>query len=220
MSELVDYSTRGAVAVISVTNPPVNALSFGVPDGIIAGVEAAEADPEITAMVLIGAGRTFIAGADIRQFGMPRPAGAKSLLDVIERFEAATKPVIVAIHGTALGGGLECAMAGHYRCAVASAKLGQPEVKIGIIPGAGGTQRLPRLVGVEKGLDMCVVGDPISAAEAKSLGLIDAVIEGDLLDGAVAFAGRIVAEGAVLRRVRDDDSKVTGNHAALFDACA
>ena len=220
MSELVDYSTRGAVGVITVTNPPVNALSFGVPDGIIAGVEAAEADPAITAMVLIGAGRTFIAGADIRQFGMPRPKGAKRLLDVIERFEAATKPVIIAIHGTALGGGLECAMAGHYRCAVASAKLGQPEVKIGIIPGAGGTQRLPRLVGVEKGLEMCVVGDPVSAAEAKSIGLIDAVIEGDLLDGAVAFAENIVAEGAVLRRVRDDDSLVSGADGALFDACA
>ncbi len=220
MSELVDYSKRGAVGVITVTNPPVNALSFGVPDGIIAGVEASEADPEITAMVLIGAGRTFIAGADIRQFGKPRPEGAKSLLDVIERFEAATKPVIVAIHGTALGGGLECAMGGHYRCAVPSAKLGQPEVKIGIIPGAGGTQRLPRLVGVEKGLEMCVVGEPVSAAEAKSLGLIDEVIDGDLLDGAVAFAERVVAEGAVLKRVRDDDSKVEGADRALFDACA
>ncbi len=220
MSDLVDYETRGAVAVITVQNPPVNALSFGVPDGIIAGVEASEADPEITAMVLIGAGRTFIAGADIRQFGKPRPEGAKSLLDVIERFEAATKPVIVAIHGTALGGGLECAMGGHYRCAVPSAKLGQPEVKIGIIPGAGGTQRLPRLVGVEKGLEMCVVGEPVSAAEAKSLGLIDEVIDGDLLDGAVAFAERVVAEGAVLKRVRDDDSKVKGADGALFDACA
>ena len=218
MSELVEFSKRGAIGVITVTNPPVNALSVGVPDGIIAGVEASEADPGISAMVLIGDGRTFIAGADIKEFNKPRPPEAKSLLDVITRFEAATKPVIIAIHGTALGGGLECAMGGHYRCAVASARVGQPEVKIGIIPGAGGTQRLPRLVGIEKGLDMCVGGDPISAGAAHKLGLIDEIIEGDLLDGAVAYAERLVAEGAPLKRVRDDHSKVKGADAALFEA--
>ncbi|MFP6744772.1 MAG: 3-hydroxyacyl-CoA dehydrogenase NAD-binding domain-containing protein, partial [Alphaproteobacteria bacterium] len=217
MSELVQFSKRGAVGVITVTNPPVNALSVGVPDGIIAGVEASEADPGISAMVLIGDGRTFIAGADIKEFNKPRSPDSKSLLDVITRFEAATKPVIVAIHGTALGGGLECAMGGHYRCAVASAKVGQPEVKIGIIPGAGGTQRLPRLVGVEKGLDMCVGGNPISAGAAHKLGLIDEIIDGDLLAGAVAYAERLIAEGAPLKRVRDDHSKVAGDHEALFD---
>ena len=198
MSELVQFSKRGAVGVITVTNPPVNALSVGVPDGIIAGVEASEADPGISAMVLIGDGRTFIAGADIKEFNKPRSPDAKSLLDVITRFEAATKPVIVAIHGTALGGGLECAMGGHYRCAVANAKVGQPEVKIGIIPGAGGTQRLPRLVGVEKGLDMCVGGNPISAGAAHKLGLIDEIIDGNLLDGAVSYAERLITEGAPL----------------------
>ena len=217
MSDLVQFSKRGAVGVITVTNPPVNALSIGVPDGIIAGVEASEADPEISAMVLIGDGRTFIAGADIREFNKPRPPEAKSLADVMACFEAATKPVIIAIHGTALGGGLECAMSGHYRCAVASAKVGQPEVKIGIIPGAGGTQRLPRLVGVEKGLEMCVGGEPISAGAAHKLGLIDEMIGGDLLDGAVAYAERLVAEGAPLKRVRDDDSKVKGADPALFE---
>ena len=217
MSDIVDFSKRGAVGVITVDNPPVNALSVGVPQGIIDGLDASEGDADVRAMVLIGAGRTFIAGADIREFGKPRPENAASIRDLIGRLEAATKPVVAAIHGTALGGGLEVAMGCHHRCAVASARLGQPEVKLGIIPGAGGTQRLPRLVSVEKALDMCVAGDPISTTEARALGLVDEIVDGDLLDGAVAFAERAAAGDRPLRRVRDDDAKLMGAPAGLFD---
>ena len=212
MNDLVEYSKRGAVGVITVVNPPVNALSFGVPQGIMDAVAAGEADGEVTALVLIGSGRTFIAGADIREFNKPRPEGAPTIRDLITRLEAAAKPVVAAIHGTALGGGLEVAMGCHYRCAVASARLGQPEVKLGILPGAGGTQRLPRLVGVEAALDMIVNGDPIDAVRAHDLGLVDQLIEGDLLDGAVAMAEGLTE----LRRARDDDSKLAGDP-ALFD---
>ena len=212
MNDLVEYSKRGAVGVITVVNPPVNALSFGVPQGIMDAVAAGEGDAEVTALVLIGSGRTFIAGADIREFNKPRPAGAPTTRDLIDRLEGAAKPVVAAIHGTALGGGLEVAMGCHYRCAVASARLGQPEVKLGLLPGAGGTQRLPRLVGVEAALDMIVNGDPIDAGRAHELGLVDALIDGDLLDGAVAMA-----EGLTdLRKARDDDSKLADDP-ALFD---
>ena len=213
MSDLVEYSKHGTVGVITVVNPPVNALSFGVPQGIIDGIAAGEGDGEITALVLIGSGRTFIAGADIREFNKPRPAGAATIRDLIERLEGAAKPVVAAIHGSALGGGLEVAMGCHYRCAVASARLGQPEVKLGLLPGAGGTQRLPRLIGLEAALEMIVNGDPIDATRAHDLGLVDELIEGDLLDGAIAMAMRI----SDLRKARDDDSKLVGD-AALFDA--
>jgi 3-hydroxyacyl-CoA dehydrogenase len=195
---LVRTETARHVRVIFVDNPPVNALSTSVPEAIIAAVEAAEADPSVTAIVVIGAGRTFIAGADITTLeplawdpDAPRP----QLHDLLARVENATKPVVMAIHGTALGGGLELAMAGHYRVAVASAKVGLPECALGIIPGAEGTQRLPRLVGVEKALNMVVTSKPITAADAHAHGLLDAIIDGDLLEGAVAFAGQVAAQG-------------------------
>ena len=212
MPDLVEYEKHGAVGVITVVNPPVNALSIGVPQGIIDGVAAGENDPEVRALVLIVSGRTFIAGADIREFNKPRPEGAATTRDLITRLEAAAKPVVAAIHGTAFGGGLEVAMGCHYRCAVSGARLGQPEVKLGLIPGAGGTQRLPRLIGVEAALEMIVNGDPIDAVRAHELGLIDELIEGDLLDGALAMA----AELSGLRKARDDDSKLDGDD-ALFD---
>ena len=212
MPDLVEYEKHGAVGVITVVNPPVNALSIGVPQGIIDGVAAGENDPEVRALVLIGSGRTFIAGADIREFNKPRPRGAADLRDLIARLEGASIPVIAAIHGAAFGGGCEAAMGCHYRCAVKSARLGQPEVKLGLIPGAGGTQRLPRLIGVEAALEMIVNGDPIDAVRAHELGLIDELIEGDLLDGALAMA----AELSGLRKARDDDSKLDGDD-ALFD---
>jgi 3-hydroxyacyl-CoA dehydrogenase len=190
MNSPVNYRIADGVAVVTVDNPPVNALSPGVPDGIAAAIDRAASDPEARAIVVLGAGRTFIAGADISvlegmAWGQERVIVLHPLL---AKIEDSAKPVVMAIHGTALGGGLEVAMAGHYRVAVASAQLGQPEVNLGIIPGAEGTQRLPRLVGIEKAVEMCVTGKPIGAAEALAAGLIDAVIDGDLAAGALAFA--------------------------------
>ena len=162
---LVQSSKDGEVGILTVNNPPVNALSPGVPEGIVAGLEQCEKDDPVKAIVLIGGGRTFIAGADIKEFGKITSSGDRrkgpGFLGVLDRVENYPKPVVVAIHGTAFGGGLETAMAGHYRVAVPSAQVGQPEVKLGIIPGAAGTQRLPRLAGVAKAVEMCAAGDPI-----------------------------------------------------------
>ncbi len=205
MSELVTLLTYDGVAVIEINNPPVNALSPGVPEGIMAAVHAAEADPAVAAIVIIGGGRTFVAGADITTLEMAAwgdHSALPNLHALLARVEDATKPVVMAIHGTALGGGLELAMAGHFRVAVADALIGQPEVNLGIIPGAEGTQRLPRLVGVEKALELCVTGKPVKAAAALEAGLIDAVIEGDLLAGATAFAREAEARG-VRPKTRD-----------------
>ncbi len=191
-------------------NPPVNALSPGVPEGIAAGLDAFEKDDSVKAIVLIGGGRTFIAGADIKEFGKITSGGDRKrgpgLNEILNRIENSTKPVIAAIHGTALGGGLETAMGCHYRVAVATAQVGQPEVKLGIIPGAAGTQRLPRLAGVAKALEMCVQGDPIGAPEALKYGVIDQIVEGDLLAGAVAFAQ--TKAGMAPRKVRDLTDKL------------
>jgi 3-hydroxyacyl-CoA dehydrogenase len=188
----------------------VNALSPGVPEGIVAGIEQLEKDSAIKAIVLIGSGRTFIAGADIREFGKITSRGDRrrgpGLNRVLDRIENSSKPVVAAIHGTALGGGLETAMACHYRVAVHSAQVGQPEVKLGIIPGAGGTQRLPRLAGVVKAVEMCALGDPIGAVDALQSGVIDRIVEGDLLPGAVAFA-RAKADTPP-RRTRDLNDKL------------
>jgi 3-hydroxyacyl-CoA dehydrogenase len=202
-SSLVELSRDGKVAVVTINNPPVNALSPGVPEGIRDLVAKAAADHHVEAIVVIGGGRTFIAGADIREFGKIT-AGLKPKLDlhpILNEIEDSPKPVVMAIHGTAFGGGLEVAMAGHYRVAVPNAQVGQPEVKLGIIPGAAGTQRLPRLCGIAKAAEMCAFGDPVPALEAARLGIIDRVIEGDLLAGAVAFA-REMSSGP-LSKVRD-----------------
>src|SRR5262249_28203781 len=173
MSELVSLAVHDRVAVITVSNPPVNALSPGVPEGIGASIAAAAADPAVTAIVVIGAGRTFIAGADIREFGkvVSGEKPRRSLHPLLQQIENCPKPVVMAIHGTALGGGMEVAMAGHYRVIADGAQVGQPEVKLGIIPGAAGTQRLPRLAGVAKAIEMCAFGDPIGAQEALALGI-------------------------------------------------
>ncbi len=157
MSDLVAYEKDGAIGVITVNNPPVNALSVGVPQGIIDGVKAGTDDSEVTAIVLRGAGRGFIAGADINEFLNPPPPGNASIFDLIETIENAPKPVVAAVHGNALGGGLEVALACHYRCSAPKTVYGFPEVKIGILPGAHGTQRLPRICGVEKALPSLVV---------------------------------------------------------------
>ena len=197
----VDYERRDDVAVLWVDNPPVNALSHAVREGLVKGIEQAEADPAVQAVVIAARGRTFMAGADIREFG--QPPKEPFLPDVVERIEACPKPVVAAIHGTALGGGLEIAMGCHYRVAVASAQLGLPEVTLGLIPGAEGTQRLPRLVGVAAALEMIVTGQPIPAAKAEKLGLVDRVVEDPLVDQAVAFARERITAGQRPRRTRD-----------------
>src|SRR6202040_3419387 len=185
MNELVLTSKDGEIGILTVNNPPVNALSPGVPEGIAAGVEQFEKDDAVKAIVLIGGGRTFIAGADIREFGKMTSSGegrrGPGFNAILDRIEKSSKPVVAAIHGTALGGGLETAMACHYRVAVASAQVGQPEVKLGIIPGAGGTQRLPRLAGVSKATEMCAFGEPVDAKTALSCGIIDKIVDGDFL---------------------------------------
>ncbi len=206
ITEFVDLDRRGRVAVLTVDNPPVNALSHGVRLGLRDGLRQATADPAVGAVVLVCAGRTFIAGADISEFG--RPPREPGLHEVLALIEGSAKPVVAAIHGTALGGGLEVAMACHWRVAVKTARFGQPEVKLGLLPGAGGTQRLPRVVGVEKALQMIVGGDPIGAEEALRSGLIDEIVEGDLAAAGVAFAEKVLAERRPLRRIRDLDEKI------------
>jgi 3-hydroxyacyl-CoA dehydrogenase len=213
MSELVLTTRDGDLGVITIDNPPVNALSPGVPEGIRAGIDLFENDDSVKAIILIGGGRTFIAGADIKEFGKITSGGDRKrgpgLNLVLERIENASKPVIAAIHGTALGGGLETAMACHYRVALATAHVGQPEVKLGIIPGAGGTQRLPRLAGIAKAVDMCAGGEPIGAAEAQKYGIVDRIVDGDLLAGAIAFARELQARDELAPlRTRDRNGKL------------
>ena len=207
INPVTDLSMDGDVAVITLNSPPVNALSANVREGLFEGFKAATADPAAKAIVLICEGRTFIAGADITEFG--GAARGPSLFDVQEMMENAPKPVIAAIHGTALGGGLEVALVAHYRVAVPSARLGLPEVNLGLLPGAGGTQRLPRVAGPEKALEMMTSGRHAPASEALAMGLVDELAEeGKLREAAVAFARRCVAENKPLVRVRDNNSKV------------
>jgi len=195
------FEKRGDVGIIWINNPPVNAISVGVREAIIDGVTKLAQDPELKVGILACEGRTFMAGADITEFG--KPPLSPSLHDAIKAVENSAKPIVAAIHGTAFGGGLEVALACHYRVAIASAKVGLPEVKLGLLPGAGGTQRLPRLIGVEAALGMIVSGDPTPATQAAKAGVIDKLIEGDLLEGAVAYAKDLVARKAPLRKVRD-----------------
>jgi 3-hydroxyacyl-CoA dehydrogenase len=217
--ELVRFETIDGIGIITIDNPPVNALSPGVPDGIVAAVDRGNADRAVKAMVLIGAGRSFIAGADIRQFGKApsRPANARRHYDVTDD---SPKPVVAAIHGYALGGGLETALACHYRVAVPSAKVGLPEVQIGILPGAGGTQRLPRLVGPKAALELITSGRHVPAEEAHRLGIVDEIVpEGQLKEAAIAFARRI-ADKRPLPRIRDRDDKLADAKAdpGMFEA--
>ena len=202
---IVSLSRNDDVAVITIDNPPVNALKHEVRVGLMETLGAARDDAGVRAIVIACAGRTFVAGADITEFGKPRQP--PSLSDVIVLLESIKKPVVAAIHGTALGGGLELALGCHYRVAAPSSRLGLPEIKLGIIPGGGGTQRLPRLIGMEKACPMILSGEPIGAKEALSVGLVDEVVEGDLTAGAVAFARRAAGEGR-LPRIRDRDDKL------------
>lgn len=211
MADLVKTSRRGDVLVATVDNPPVNALSPGVPEGLAAALREALADDSIQGLVITGSGRAFIAGADIRQLEkLARGERARSadVLAFLRDLEGSGKPTAAAINGTAFGGGLELAMACHYRVASPAAKVGQPEVKLGIIPGAAGTQRLPRLVGLVKAAEMCAKGDPISASEAKSLGLVDEVAQGDVVDAAIALIHGVLARGEAVRRTCELDEKL------------
>jgi 3-hydroxyacyl-CoA dehydrogenase len=221
MSELVRLTKQDDIAIITIDNPPVNALSPGVPEGIARAFEQISRDDTVAAAVVIGAGRTFVAGADIKEFGKissgktPRSDALKAILLHIED---CPKPVVMAIHGTAFGGGLELAMAGHYRVAVPSAQVGQPETKLGLIPGAAGTQRLPRLAGVAKAVTLCAEGNPVPAEDAVASGIVDRLIEGDLLTGAVAFAREI--SGKPVSKTRDRSHKLgsPGENNRIFAA--
>ena len=195
------FEKRGNVGVIWVNNPPVNAISVGVRAAIIDGVAKLAADPEIKVGVLACEGRTFMAGADITEFG--KPPLSPGLHEAINAVETSIKPIVAAIHGTAFGGGLEVALGCQYRVAIASAKVGLPEVKLGLLPGAGGTQRLPRLIGIDAALGIIVSGDPIAASQAAKAGVVDKIIDGDLLDGAISYARELAERGAPLRKVRD-----------------
>ena len=220
MSDLVQVTKQNEIAIITINNPPVNALSPGVPEGISDALDQIAKDDSIEGAVLIGGGRTFVAGADIKEFGKmtsgkPRGAG---LLPLLLKMEDSSKPIVVAIHGTAFGGGLELAMAGHYRVAVSSALVGQPEVKLGIIPGAAGTQRLPRLAGVAKAVEMCTTGNPVKAEDALKWGIIDKMVDGDLLSAAVAFAREAAAKPAPKTRDRSEKLGNAAENAAIFSA--
>ncbi|HSZ60437.1 MAG TPA: 3-hydroxyacyl-CoA dehydrogenase NAD-binding domain-containing protein [Terriglobales bacterium] len=218
-TNLVKLTKDNDIAIVTIDNPPVNALGPGVPEGIGAAIDEVNRDPAVKAAVVIGAGRTFVAGADIKEFGKMTAGGPRrSLLPLLLKIEDSAKPVVMAIHGQAFGGGLELAMAGHYRVASPSAQVGQPEVKLGIIPGAGGTQRLPRLVGIAKAVEMCAEGKPVSARDAAALGLIDRLIDGDLLAGVVAFAREIAAQPAPKTRERSDKRGTAAENAAIFSA--
>jgi 3-hydroxyacyl-CoA dehydrogenase len=210
MSELVSLTHDGEIAIITINNPPVNALSPGVPEGIGDAIAKAGQDDAVKGIVLIGGGRTFIAGADIKEFGKVTSGekGRGSLLPLLLTIEDCPKPTVAAIHGTAFGGGLEVAMAFHYRVAAPTAQVGQPEVKLGIIPGAAGTQRLPRLAGIAKAVEMCAFGEPVKAGEALKAGIIDKIIEGDLLAGSVAFVREVLTRGETPRKSRERNDKL------------
>src|SRR5665213_415917 len=217
INEFVSLDREGAVAIITANNPPVNALSHGLRVGLLDALKEAKVDATVTAIVLICAGRTFVAGADISEFGKPpRLPGLNEIFDAIE---SSPKPIVAAIHGTALGGGLELALTCHYRVAVASARFGLPEVKLGLLPGGGGTQRLPRLVGIDKAMAMITTGDMIGAAEAKESGLVDDIVTGDLRAGAVAFGQKVGAKGGKPPLVRDRNDKMVAARAnpGIFD---
>ncbi len=217
MSDVVTYNREGAIGVITVNYPPVNALSHAVRSGIQSAIRQGQNDADAKALLIVCDGRTFIAGADIREFG--KPMQEPGLAEVVNEIEASDKPIVAAIHGTALGGGLEVALGCHFRVAVASAKVGLPEVKLGLLPGAGGTQRLPRLTGAQKALEMITTGDFVGAADAEKLGIVDEVAQGDDIKAAgLAFAQKVVDEGRPVRRVSEMNEKLEAEkNSDVFD---
>lgn len=221
MSDLIQLTKDGDIAVITINNPPVNAISPGVPEGISEAIEQIGQDAAVIAAVVIGGGRTFVAGADIKEFTKMTSGKAKTgpgLLPLLLKIENCSKPVVMAIHGTAFGGGLELAMSGHYRVAAPNAQVGQPEVNLGLIPGAAGTQRLPRLAGVAKAVEMCTDGKPVKAPDALKAGIVDKLIEGDLLQGAVAFAREVAAKPAPKTRERNQKLGTQEQNSPIFAA--
>ncbi|HUX73254.1 MAG TPA: 3-hydroxyacyl-CoA dehydrogenase NAD-binding domain-containing protein [Steroidobacteraceae bacterium] len=197
------YQVCDGVAVIELDNPPLNGLGFVTRTAVVEGIDRAQGDPAVVAIVITGAGRAFSAGADIREFDTPKAAQAPALWTVLEAIEGSTKPVVAAINAMALGGGLELALAAHYRVAVRGAPIGFPEVKLGLLPGAGGTQRFPRAVGLETALNMIVSGAPMKSEQLADTRLFDRMIDGDLRAGAIAFAQEVAARGNRLPRIRD-----------------
>ena len=213
MSSPVGYSLEGQIGVITVDNPPVNALSHAVRQGLLNAINEAQGDASL-AVLIICDGRTFFAGADITEFG--KAPQEPHLPDLLNTIEASTKPVVAAIHGTALGGGFETALSAHYRCAVPQAKVGFPEIKLGLLPGAGGTQRTPKLAGAQASLDLISSGVPIGVQQAQSIGLIDKIIEGDLRDGALAWVENLIGDSAPIRR--SSEQSVPDHDPSIFDA--
>src|SRR6185295_5550096 len=212
MSAATQYVVRDGIAVITLDNPPVNGLSNAVRTGILHHLKSAEADPAVKAVVITGSSKAFCGGADIREFNAPRLK--PDLPEVNEQQDAMSKPLVAAIGGFALGGGLELALACHYRVAAPKAQLGLPEVKLGLLPGSGGTQRLPRAVPMAEAVKMMTTGDPISAERAKELGLLDAVAQGELLQFALQFAKNKV--GKPLPRLRDREARLEGDPRPFF----
>ena len=221
MKGTVHYETRGNIALLSIDNPPVNPLSSGVRQGLFDGVSNALADDAIEAIVLTGMHRAFIAGADISEFGAAATEGV-GLGEALDKMEGSTKPIIAAINGTAFGGGLEVALCCDYRIAAATAPVGLPEVKLGLLPGAGGTQRLPRLIGAEAAVQAIVSGNPIMAPEALTMGIVDRVANGDIVGDAIDYAQEIISAGAATRKIRDLEDKVSADrgNTALFEKFA
>ncbi|CAN5857911.1 3-hydroxyacyl-CoA dehydrogenase NAD-binding domain-containing protein [soil metagenome] len=216
MTDLVTTDRHGDIAVITIDNPPLNVFSPGVPEGVAEYVREAEADDDVRAIVVTGAGRHFVAGADITTFGMPR-GEAPDLRGLVDTLAQSSKPVVAAIHGTAFGGGLEMALACHWRVATPDANLGLPEVKLGLLPGAGGTQRLPRLVGLEAALRMIPTGSPVDGQQAHGLGLVDDIADGDVIAAAVAFAEAKAGDDDALRRTHKMDVAVDGDADEILD---
>jgi len=224
MADVIDKTTTGPIStrkhgdvlIILSNNPPVNALSAAVRDGLVKAIEQAEADDSVNAVVIACEGQTFFAGADVSEFGTPKAFQQPMLPQVVDRIEGCTKPVVAAIHGTALGGGLEVALACHYRVADPSAKLGTPEVKLGLLPGAGGTQRLPRVAGVRKALEMCATGNPMGAKQAFECGLVDRLCEGDLIPHAVGYAEE-VRNVRPLQKSSERQDRIAEADASVFD---
>lgn len=220
MTALVDYEVQGAIGVVTLNNPPVNALAVnkGVPQGILDAIKQGEHDPQVKAFLLIGSGKNFCGGADISEFGKPYEPGMATLPDVLTYMDTVTKPIFAALSGATMGGGLELAMTCHHRCAEPRTQLALPEVKLGILPGAGGTQRLPRLIGVERALDMMVAGDPITAEQALELGLVTEIVKGDLLQGALTWAKRALAAGKGVERASQAPAGLSQSAEEFFPA--
>ena len=217
MSDAVSYSVRDGIAVISMNNPPVNGLGSVLRPGILDGINKAGADPAVKALVIIGSAKAFSGGADIREFNTPKMNVPPSLPEINEAQDACAKPMVAAIGGFALGGGLELALGCHYRVALPKSQLGLPEVKLGLLPGSGGTQRLPRVVGAAQAIQMMTTGNPVPAEKALALGLVDEIVQGDLLEGAISFAKKLLEQKKGPRRIRDMTVNVDGEPKAFFE---